>query len=64
MSSTPSAKEASLKLIEQLDDDVTYEEILYELNLLQKIERGLRDVQEGRVTPHDEIKRKYKKWLS
>ena len=64
MSSTLSAKQASLKLIEQLDDDVTYEEILYELNFLQKIERGLRDVQEGRVTPHDEITRKYKKWLS
>jgi predicted transcriptional regulator len=64
MASTLSAKQASLKLIEQLDDDVTYEEILYELNLLQKIERGLRDVQEGRVTPHDQVKRKYEKWLS
>jgi hypothetical protein len=64
MASTLSAKQASLKLIERLDDDVTYEEILYELNLLQKIERGLRDVQEGRVTPHDQVKRKYEKWLS
>ena len=51
MSTSRSAKEASLKLIERLNDDVTYEEIMYELNFLQKIERGLHDVQEGNVTP-------------
>ncbi len=64
MSTSRSAKEASLKLIERLNDDVTYEEIMYELNFLQKIERGLRDVQEGNVTPHEQVKEEFKKWLS
>ncbi len=64
MSTSLSAKEASLQLIERLNDDVTYEEIMYELNFLQKIERGLRDVQEGRVTPHEEVGEAFKKWLS
>ena len=59
-----SAKEASIKLIERLDEDVTYEEIMYELNFLQKIERGLHDVQEGRVPSHEQMKEAYKKWLS
>ena len=64
MPTSRSAKEASLKLIERLNDDVTYEEIMYELNFLQKIERGLRDVQEGNVTPHEQVKEEFKKWLS
>ncbi len=64
METSLSAKEASLKLIERLDDDVTYEEIMYEINFLHKIERGLRDVQEGRVTSHEQVKEEFKKWLS
>ena len=64
MSTSRSAKEASLKLIERLNDDVTYEEIMYELNFLQKIDRGLGDVQEGNVTPHEQVKEEFKKWLS
>ncbi len=27
------------------------------------IEEGLRDVKAGRVTPHSEVMKKYKKWL-
>lgn len=64
METSLSAKEASLKLIERLDDDVTYEEIMYEINFLYKIERGLQDVQEGRVTSHEQVKEEFKKWLS
>lgn len=52
MSVTSSPKDRSLRVIQQLRDDVSYEDIMYELNLLQKVERGLRDVQEGRTTPH------------
>ena len=33
-------------------DDLTEEQI-------QGIERGLRDIDEGRVTPHDQVKKKY-----
>lgn len=29
----------------------------------QGIEEGLRDVKAGRVTPHAEVMKKYKKWL-
>ncbi len=26
--------------------------------------RGLKDADEGRTTPHDEVMKKYKKWLT
>ena len=56
MSDSPSAKKATQKLLERLDDDVTFEDIMYELHVLQKIERGLQDTEEGRVTPHEDVK--------
>ena len=56
-------KKAAIKLLERADEGITYEEIMYELHVLQKIERGLKDVEEGRTTPHAEIEEEFKKWL-
>jgi predicted transcriptional regulator len=30
----------------------------------ESIEKGLKDAEAGRVTPHKEVMKKYKKWLS
>lgn len=50
-----SDKEVTLELVKQLDDDGTFEDIMYKLHVLQKIDRGQRDAGEDRVTPHDEV---------
>lgn len=59
-----SAKQASLRLIERLDEDVSFEDILYELYFLRKVERGRRDVEEGRTVSHDQVKEEFEEWLS
>ncbi|QXD16944.1 hypothetical protein GQ464_008425 [Rhodocaloribacter litoris] len=64
MPPTLSAKQASLRLIERLDEDVTFEDIIYELYFLQKVERGLEDVKEGRTVSHEEVRKEFEKWLS
>jgi len=64
MSTSPSAKEATLELIERLEDDVTFEDIMYELHVLKKIERGQKDAEEGRTVPHDEVKERLDQWLT
>ncbi|WP_457652464.1 hypothetical protein [Rhodocaloribacter sp.] len=64
MPATLSAKQASLRLIERLDEDVTFEDIIYELYFLQKVERGLEDVKEGRTVSHEEVRKEFEKWLS
>ena len=48
-----------LKLIK--DAKVSHCDWRYDLNEEQKdgIERGLRDIDEGRITPHDDVKLKY-----
>ena len=30
----------------------------------KSVERGLQDIENGRVTPHEEVMKRYKKWLS
>ncbi|MCS4198075.1 hypothetical protein [Salinibacter ruber] len=59
-----SAKEATLELVGRLEDDVTFEDIMYELHVLRKIERGRKDAAEGRTVPHGEAKERLDQWLT
>ncbi|MEQ9219204.1 MAG: hypothetical protein RLO17_14235 [Cyclobacteriaceae bacterium] len=34
-----------------------------ESELSSSLDRALKQVKEGKVTPHDEVKKKYEKWL-
>ena len=56
-------KRAVSKLLRNLKDDVTYEDIMYEIYVLEKAERGLRDIKDGRIVSHEEVKQHVKKWL-
>jgi predicted transcriptional regulator len=50
------------KLIEQMPDDASYEDVQYQIYVRQKIERGLAEVREGRVIDHEEVKRRVGSW--
>jgi len=52
------AKETAKRLIDHLPDEATLEDIMYELYVKQKIERGLQAIDEGRTLPHEEAKRR------
>jgi len=45
-------------LLNRLPDDCTLEDVQYHLYVLQKIERGLKDVEEGRVYTQEEVEKK------
>ena len=62
-SALPSAKQATLRLVERLDDDVSFEDIIYELYVLEKIQRGMKDAEAGRVVSHAEAKERLSRWL-
>jgi len=51
-------KQAARELIEHLPDQASWNDIMYELYVKQKIEAGLKAVAEGRTVPHDEVKRR------
>jgi hypothetical protein len=45
MAESQSANNTTLELVERLNEDVTYDDTMYELYAIQKIERGVRDAQ-------------------
>jgi predicted transcriptional regulator len=59
--STP--KEEVRKLLETLPDESSYEDIQYHIYVREKIERGLKDIKEGRVLSQEEVERRASKWL-
>lgn len=50
------AKEEAKRLIDHLPDQATLDDIMYKLYVKQKIEAGLKAVEEGRTIPHDQVK--------
>ena len=56
-------KQEALKLIERLPDDASLEDIMYELYFRQRVDRGLRELEESETVPHDEVERSVVTWL-
>ncbi len=63
MSERTPPKQAALKLVESLSDEVTYEDIMHELYVLKKIARGLDDVENGQTKTHEEVREELSEWL-
>ena len=57
------AKQSAIEVIENLLDDSSYEDIMERLYFLQKVEAGLKDIEDGRVVPHEEVKKRLARWL-
>jgi len=51
------------KTIERLPDEFTVDQIVEELMVLNKIEEGLKDIEDGRVFTTDQVKQELKTWL-
>lgn len=49
-------KQAAKQLIEHLSDEASWDDIMYELYVKQKIEAGLADIEAGRTIPHEQVK--------
>ena len=49
--------------IEKLPENFTAEQAIEEIILLDKIQQGLKDIEEGRVYSTEEVKERMSKWL-
>ncbi len=56
------AKDEVRRILEKVPDDATLEDIQYHIYVREKIERGLKDVKEGRVLTQEEIESRMLKW--
>jgi len=58
------AKEEVMALLSELPDNSTMEEIQYCLYVRQKIQRGLDDIEAGRVSSQGDVEKRMDKWLA
>jgi hypothetical protein len=54
-----SIKEEAKELINSMDEDSTWEDLIYEIYVKKKINKGLSDVQEGKILSHIDVKKRF-----
>ena len=59
---TAAPKEEVRRLLDQLSDDVSYEDIQYHIYVQQKIDRGLEASESGDFISDEEIERRIARW--
>lgn len=52
------AKEAAIKIITNLPDQATWDDIMYQLYVKKKVELSLKAAEEGKVYSHEEVKKR------
>ena len=52
-------KEEARKIIDKLPDQATWDDIMYEFYVKKKLEVALKAAEEGRVVPHEEVKKRF-----
>ena len=58
-----SPKNEVRKMLDLLPDDATFEDIQYHIYVREKIERGLDDIEQGRVRSNEQAQERFSKWL-
>jgi len=56
-------KEYIIEMLKNLPDDVSMEDMIEAIYVRKKIEKGLKDSEEGNLYTHEEAKELLKKWL-
>ncbi len=57
------AKQEVGKLLNNLPEGCTFDDIQYHLYVLQKINKGLRDAEDGNVYTQEEMEERLGKWI-
>ena len=64
---TSNLKEEIIDLIRKLPEDATIDDIMYHLYVKKKILAGLKDIEQGKVVPHEQVmknaKERLEQWL-
>ena len=56
-------KDRIVEIMQDLPDDATFEDAIYELYVASKIERGLEQADKREGISHEEAKQRFAEWL-
>jgi hypothetical protein len=60
MSKRSNAKQEAKKLLDKLPDEASWDDIMYQLYVRQKYERGIEAADRGEGMVHDQVKRLFR----
>jgi predicted transcriptional regulator len=58
-----SAREKAISIIKELPEDSSLETIIDKLRFVEMVEKGIEDLESGKVMPEEEAKKVLTKWL-
>jgi predicted transcriptional regulator len=61
--SMPTAKEEIRRFLDTLPDDASWDDVQYSICVRDRVERGRREADEGKLIPHEEVEVEMKQWL-
>jgi hypothetical protein len=56
-------KEQVIKMIQNMPKDTSIEDIMAELYFRYQVDEGLKQLDEGKGIPHEEIEKRMERWL-
>lgn len=57
------AKDEARRIIDNLPEDATWDDIMYQLYVKEKTDKSLAEIEQGKVLSHEEAKRRlFSKW--
>ena len=57
-------KQQVIQMIQSLPDNVTIDDIMAELYFKLQVDAGLKELDEGKGIPHEEVEKRMSKWLT
>jgi len=57
-------KQQVIQMIQSLPEDVTVDDIVAELYFKLQVDAGLKELDDGKGIPHEEIEKRMSKWLT
>ncbi|MBS3769903.1 MAG: hypothetical protein V5A47_08405 [Bacteroidales bacterium] len=56
-------KEIAIKIIQELPEDASWEDIQERVNFIAGVRKGLKELDEEKGIPHKQVKEDLKRWL-
>ena len=57
-------KEEVINLVRNLPEEVTVDDIMRELYFKIQVDKGIKELDEGKGIPHEEVEKRLSRWLS
>lgn len=55
-------KEEAIRIISNLPDDVSIDDIMYKLYVVEKVRKGKKDISSGKYISSDDLRQEVDKW--